>query len=62
MGSYNKNEKASYTPKEIAARNSVHVSTVHRWLASGKLGSVKIGALRRITVQQEREFLEAHIV
>ena len=51
--------KASFSPKEIAMRNSVHISTVNRWLAAGQLKSVKIGRLRRITVEQERDFLNS---
>lgn len=60
MNGYETPGKASYSPKEIAVRNSVHISTVNRWLASGRLKSVKIGRLRRITVEQEREFLYLH--
>ena len=53
-------EKASFTVKEIAFRNSVHVSTVNRWLKSGKLKSLKIGGSRRITPVQERQFLGSY--
>ena len=53
--------RASYTVKEIAERNSVHVSTVNRWLASGKLKSMKINKLRRVTAQQELDFLKSHL-
>jgi excisionase family DNA binding protein len=60
MGSYREIGKASYAPKEIAVRNSVHISTVHRWLSTGRLKSAKIGGLSRITVQQEKEFLDSH--
>jgi excisionase family DNA binding protein len=52
--------RSSFTVNEIAIRNSVHVSTVNRWIASGRLRSTKIGKLRRITVEQERAFLKLH--
>lgn len=52
--------KASFTVREIAARNSVHVSTVNRWIKSGKLKSLRIGGSRRITIAQEGEFLYSH--
>lgn len=61
MNGYETPGKASFSPKEIAMRNSVHISTVNRWLASGALKSVKIGRLRRITVDQEKEFLLTHL-
>lgn len=53
-------ERSSYTVGEIAERNSVHVSTVNRWIASGRLRSIKVGKLRRITVDQEKQFLNSH--
>jgi excisionase family DNA binding protein len=53
--------RASYTVNEIADRNRVHVSTVNRWIASGRIKSIKVGKLRRITVNQEKEFLDKHI-
>jgi excisionase family DNA binding protein len=53
--------RSSYTVNEIAERNKVHISTVNRWIASGRLRSVKVGKLRRITVNQEKEFLDRHI-
>ena len=53
--------KASFTVKEIAARNSVHVSTVNRWIAANELKSLLIGRCRRITVEQEKEFLGLHV-
>ena len=59
MNGYETPGKASFSPKEIALRNSVHISTVNRWLAAGQLMSVKIGRLRRITVEQERDFLNS---
>jgi excisionase family DNA binding protein len=61
MNGYESIGRASFSPKEIAVRNSVHISTVNRWLASGQLKSVKIGRLRRITVEQEKDFLRSHI-
>lgn len=60
MNGYETPGKASFSPKEIAMRNSVHISTVNRWLAAGQLKSLKIGRLRRITVEQEKEFLTSH--
>jgi len=53
--------KSSYTPREIAERNSVNISTVNRWIADKRLKSLKIGRLRRITWQQEQEFLNSHL-
>jgi excisionase family DNA binding protein len=53
--------RASYTVNEIAERNKVHVSTVNRWIASGRIRSIKVGKLRRITVNQEHDFLDRHI-
>jgi excisionase family DNA binding protein len=52
--------KASFTVKEIAARNSVHVSTVNRWIATNSLKSLLIGRCRRIPVEAEKEFLDSH--
>lgn len=60
MAKINDPGRASYTVKEIAERNNVHVSTVNRWLASRKLKSVKINKLRRVTPEQEQEFLKLH--
>jgi excisionase family DNA binding protein len=53
--------RSSYTVNEIAERNKVHVSTVNRWIVSGQIKSIKVGKLRRITVNQEKEFLDKHI-
>ena len=53
--------RSSYTVNEIAERNKVHVSTVNRWIASGRIKSIKVGKLRRITVNQEQDFLDKHI-
>jgi excisionase family DNA binding protein len=52
--------RSSYKVSEIAERNRVHISTVNRWIASGRLRSIKIGKLRRITVDQEKQFLNSH--
>lgn len=53
--------KSSYTPREIAERNSVNISTVNRWIAEKRLKSLKIGRLRRVTWQQEQDFLNSHL-
>lgn len=53
--------RSSYTVNEIAERNKVHASTVNRWIASGRIKSIKVGKLRRITVNQEQEFLDKHV-
>ena len=53
--------RASFTVKEIAVRNGVHVSTVNRWIAANELKSLLIGRCRRITVEQEKEFLDSHL-
>lgn len=52
--------RSSYTVSEIAERNRVHISTVNRWIASGRLRSLKLGKLRRITADQEKQFLNSH--
>ena len=60
MDSYGSLGKATYTTAEIAKRHSVHRSTVYRWLDEGILKSIKIGRCRRITVDQEKEFLDSY--
>jgi excisionase family DNA binding protein len=61
MNSYDTTGKATYTTEEIAKRHSVHRSTVYRWLDAGILKSIKIGRCRRITVEQEKEFLNSFL-
>lgn len=46
------------TVRQLAARHSVSIATVHRWIKSGRLNSLKIGRLRRITLDQEQAFLQ----
>ena len=53
--------RASYTIQEIAIRHGVHRSTVYRWLGKGILESIKIGKSRRVTVQQEHEFINSFL-
>ena len=60
MDRYKSAGKASFTTAEIAARNSVHRSTVYRWIDAGILKSIKIGRCRRVTVDQEKEFLDSY--
>lgn len=54
-------KRKTFTVKEIAVRYSVSVSTVYRWIASGKLKSILIGRCRRVLLEQEEEFLNSHI-
>lgn len=54
--------KYSYTIPEYAERHSVSKATVFRWLKSGKLDSLKIGHLRRITIEDESAFLAKYHV
>jgi excisionase family DNA binding protein len=61
MDRYKSAGKASFTTAEIAARHSVHRSTVYRWINTGILKSVKIGRCRRITVDQENEFINSFL-
>lgn len=50
----------SFTVPEYAERHSVSPATVFRWLNSGKLDSIKVGRVRRITVDDEKAFLVKH--
>lgn len=54
--------RASYTIQEVAIRHGVHRSTVYRWIDKGILKSIKIGRCRRVTVDQEKEFLDSHLL
>jgi len=47
-----------WTIQQYADHWQVHRLTVNNWLKEGKLGSIKVGATRRITPQHDREFCE----
>jgi len=47
-----------YTVKEVATMLKMHKQTIHNWIISGKLDSVKIGNTRRISQEQLNKFLE----
>jgi len=51
-------ERAAFTPEEIAKRASVGRTTVYLEMKAGRLRSLKVGKLRRITPAMEREWLE----
>lgn len=53
-------DQIGFSPKEFAGRYEVSAATVYRWIASGRLGSIKVGRCRRITLSHEAEFLEKH--
>ena len=46
------------TSKEVAEFARVHPVTVRRWVLLGKLSSVKIGGVRRISMDALIDFLE----
>ena len=48
-----------YTPEQIAQLLQVNVVTVHRWLRDGKLKSVKIGRLWRVSARNLEEFIHS---
>ncbi len=50
--------RASYSFPEMAARHHTCLATVYNWHNRGWLKSVKIGRLRRVTPEQEQEFLQ----
>ena len=54
-------DRASYTIEEIAMRNGVNQNAVCRWLDSGKLKSIKVGHNKRVTAQQEQDFLNLYL-
>ena len=47
-----------WTVQQYADHWQVHRLTVNNWLKDGKLGSIKVGATRRITPRHDREFRE----
>jgi excisionase family DNA binding protein len=51
-------ETTLLTSKEIAKIVRVHPITVRRWILKGKLSSVKIGGVRRISIGALLDFLE----
>jgi len=48
-----------YTPEQIAQLLQVNVVTVHRWLRDGKLKSVKLGRLWRVSASNLEEFVHS---
>jgi len=48
-----------YTPEQIAQMLQVNVVTVHRWLRGGKLKSVKLGRLWRVSASSLEEFVHS---
>ena len=48
-----------YTPEQIAQLLQVNVVTVHRWLRDGKLKSVKLGRLWRVSARNLEEFVHS---
>lgn len=46
-----------YTPEQIAQLLQVNVVTVHRWLRGGKLKSVKLRRLWRVSAKNLEEFV-----
>ncbi len=52
-------EQAS-TLKQFSESYQVSMPTIHRWIKHKKLGSVKIGHLRRVTPEHDRDFLKRH--
>ena len=47
-----------WTVQQYADHWQVHRLTVNNWLKHGQLGSIKVGATRRITPQHDSEFRE----
>lgn len=50
----------STSPASFSRRHDISLATTLRLIASGKLKSVKIGRLRRITADDERAYLESN--
>jgi acetyl-CoA synthetase len=48
-----------YTPEQIAQLLQVNVVTIHRWLGDGKLKSVKVGSLWRVSAKNLEEFVHS---
>ena len=48
-----------YTPEQIAQLLQVNVVTVHRWLRNGKLKSVKLGRLWRVSSKNLEELVHS---
>ena len=46
-----------YTIKEIAEKYKVTTTTVYRWIHTGKLQSIKLGDVVRVTDEQLNEFV-----
>lgn len=51
--------RRAYRPEEVGELLGLSRSTVFRLLASGDLGSIKVGASRRVTVEQLDAYLAA---
>lgn len=47
-----------YTPKEVAQKLKMDLSTVYRWIREGELKAVKIGSLWRISETELKRFLD----
>jgi len=43
------------TPKQIATRMQVHLATVHRWIATGKLKAFKRNGSRYLILESDVE-------
>lgn len=50
-------EDVYYTPEEIAERFKVTPSAVRQWIKQGKLKSVRLASLHRITESAIQDFL-----
>ena len=48
-----------YTPEQIAQLLQVNVVTIHRWLREGKLKSIKLGRLWRVSKENLEEFVHS---
>lgn len=47
-----------YTRKELAALFNASIRTIDNWIKSGKLESIKIGGVVRVTEPALQKFLE----
>ena len=51
-------ERLLFTPEEVAEMLSLGRSTIYVLMASGSLGSVRVGRARRVPVTAVREYVE----
>lgn len=58
MAPYTSRHKEYFTRRELADRFSVHISTIHNWMNSGKLNAIKVGG-RTLFRTEEVERLES---